>query len=211
MPLYLESCSVPRMPLRYGTEACCIVLSDSTYTRDIVALRNDPAVNRFIHHELLSQEEHEKWLMREAERRNSLNFVALVNGCFSGTASLYDIEPLGKCQYGRVVMPNDGRRIFAVAVEFLCLSFAFEVLQVQEAYCRVIRENQDVHRFHLRNGWRPESRYDGQLRLGCEEFSELGMKMGIDDWTLAMDKNRSLLRRLHTRSSVMTLSTDANH
>jgi RimJ/RimL family protein N-acetyltransferase len=199
------------MPLRYGSHACCIVLSDSTHTRDIVALRNDPSVNRFIHHERLTCEDHEKWLMREAERRDSLNFVALVNGRFSGTASLYDIEPLGKCQYGRVVMPNDGRRIFAVAVEFLCLSFAFEVIEVQEVYCRVIRENQDVYRFHLRNGWQPDSRYDGQLRIGTEEFSELGMKMSVVDWKCALERYRSLLHRLHTPATVTTFTTNANY
>lgn len=198
MPVELHNSIVGRMPLRYGSESCCLSLSDSSYTSDIVALRNDPSVSRFIHHEVLTEEQHENWLLGEAGRRDSLNFVALVNGRFSGTASLYDIEPPEKCQYGRVVMPNDGRRIFAVAVEFLCLSFAFDVLQVQEVYCRVIRENISVIEFHLRNGWHLEPRYDDRIRMGDEEYSELGMKMSLVDFRAAINKNRALLSRLHT-------------
>src|SRR5512147_871582 len=130
--LALERVDTRRMPLRYGSAACCLTLSDSRYTSEIVALRNNQEINRFIHHDHLTPEAHERWLRGESMRRDSLNFVILVAARFSGTASLYQIVPGTKCEFGRMVMPNDERRIYAVAAEFLCLSFAFEVLQLSE-------------------------------------------------------------------------------
>src|SRR5512142_1028867 len=150
----LERVETRRMPLHYGSGSCCLTLCDSRYTAEIVALRNNPEVNRFIHHDHLSTEAHERWLRGESMRRDSLNFVILVGGRFAGTASLYDIAAGASCQFGRMVMPRDERRIYAVAAEFLCLSFAFEVLQVGEAYCTVVAENTSVLEFHLRNGWK---------------------------------------------------------
>jgi RimJ/RimL family protein N-acetyltransferase len=197
MPVFLEECFAGRMPLRYGTDACCLVLSDSRYTREIVALRNDPAVNQFIHNRPLIEVEHEAWLMSQTQRIDTLNFVALINGRFGGTSSLYDIVPQQKCQYGRVVMPGDERRVFAIAVEFLCLSFAFEILGTQQVYCRVIKENHSVYEFHARNGWRHDSRYDEQQKVNGRLIAQYGMSMDRIDWARALEKARPMLQRLH--------------
>lgn len=186
-----------RMPLRYGSEACCLVVCESRYTPEIVALRNDPLVNRFIHHDLLTEESHERWLRGESMRRDSLNFVILVAGRFAGTASLYEILPGQSCQYGRMVMPLDDRRIYAVAAEFLSLSFGFEVLQLQEIHCTVAKENSAGLGFHLRNGWRRQRELDGFTRINGSEIAEVGLSMGVDDWPPALENNRDLLRRLH--------------
>lgn len=197
MPVYLEECFAGRMPLRYGTEACCIVLNDSRYTRDIVTLRNDPSVNRFIHNHPLTELQHEAWLMSQAQRLDALNFVALAKGRFAGTTSLYDIEPHQKCQYGRVVMPADERRMYAIAIEFLCLSFAFEILGLQHVYCRVIKENVSVYEFHARNGWRHDSRYDEEMKENGHTIVQYGMSMDRIDWSRALDRVRPVLQRLH--------------
>jgi len=194
MPLHLESCTFARMPLRYGSETCCLVLGDSKYTADIVALRNDPDVNRFIHHGEFTEDDHERWLI--SQTNDALNFVALVHGGFAGTASLYDIEPSVRCQYGRVVMPPK-RRVFAVAIEFLCLSFAFEVLHVAEVYCRVHKDNYPVYDFHLRNGWKRDSRYD---EIANDVVLQNGMSMSIETWPANFKNAQSILQRLHRKT-----------
>jgi RimJ/RimL family protein N-acetyltransferase len=186
-----------RIPLRYGTDACCLVPCDSRYTAEIVALRNNPHVNRFIHHDHLTEEAHERWMRGESMRRDSLNFVILVGGRFAGTASLYEIVAGQRCKYGRMVMPYDDRRIYAVAAEFLCLSFAFDLLQVEEVRCTVARENTSVLDFHLRNGWRREQRFDGFTRINGAEIAELGLSMSAAEWPSALERNRDLLKRLH--------------
>ena len=186
-----------KMPLGYGSDACRLVSCESRYTPQIVALRNNPALNRFIHHDHLTEEAHERWLRGESMRRDSLNFVILVSGRFAGTASLYDIVPGVRCQFGRMIMPNDERRMFAVAAEFLCLSLAFEVLQVQETHCRVAGGNAAVFEFHLRNGWKADSRFDGMTRINGSETTERGLSMSSEEWLSAFENNRELLRRLH--------------
>jgi RimJ/RimL family protein N-acetyltransferase len=193
----LERIDTRRMPLRYGSAACCLTLSDSRYTADIVNLRNNSEVNRFIHHDHLTPESHERWLRGESMRRDSLNFVILVAGHFAGTASLYRFVAGANCEFGRMVMPNDDRRIYAVAVEFLCLSFAFEILQAGEVYCTVAGQNTLVYEFHLRNGWKRDPRHDGFTRINGSETAEFGLSMSYDDWKKAMENNRDLLRRLH--------------
>jgi RimJ/RimL family protein N-acetyltransferase len=193
----LERVETRRMPLRYGSAACCLTLADSRYTPEIVALRNNPEVNRFIHHDHLTPEAHERWLRGESMRNDSLNFVILVAGRFAGTASLYQIVPGTKCEFGRMVMPNDNRRIYAVAAEFLCLSFAFEVLQVSDVYCTVGTQNKLVYEFHMRNGWKRDPRYDGFTRIHGSETAELGLSMNYEEWLKAMENNRDVLRRLH--------------
>ena len=211
MPLLLDQACFTRVPLRYGTERCCIELADSRYTRQIVALRNDPSVNQFIHNSPLTETEHEQWLSSQLGRRDALNFVSLVNNKFAGTASLYDIEPLARCQYGRVVMPDDGRRIFAIAIEFLCLSFAFEILQLTQVYCRVVRDNRSVYEFHLRNGWAPDPAYDSQSNLNGSEAVQLGMSMSLNQWESAVQDHRPLLQRLYHANPSLAETADADH
>ncbi len=200
----MNSAVLERIPLRYGSEACCLVGCESRYTPEIVSLRNDPLVNRFIHHDHLTEESHERWLRGESMRRDSLNFVILVAGRFAGTASLYDIVAGKACQYGRMVMPLDDRRIYAVAAEFLCLSFGFDVLQLQEIRCTVAKENTAVFDFHLRNGWKRKQELDGFTRINGSEIAEVGLSMTLSDWPRAVESNRDLLRRLYRTVIVET-------
>ena len=194
---WLESTETNRMPLRYGTDACSLVLSDSRYTQNIVNLRNNPEVNRYIRHDHLTPDAHERWLRGESMRRDSLNFVILVAGCFAGTASLYKIVAGSSCEFGRIAMPNDDRRVYAVAAEFLCLSFAFEVLQVREVHCTVVAENKSALGFYLRSGWKQDTRYDGFAKIDGYELSEVGLSMNLEGWAKALQNNRDVLRRLH--------------
>ena len=193
----MTAIAIERMPLRYGSEMCCLVTSEPQYTADIVKLRNNPAVNRYIHHDHLTEESHERWLKGETMRSDSLNFVILIKGRFAGTASLYHIEAGKSCEYGRMVMPLDNRRIYAVAVEFLCLSLAFDILQVLEVRCTVARENSLVLDFHLRNGWMRAPHLDGFTRINGSEIAEVGLTMDSAAWQRAVQNNRDLLRRLH--------------
>src|SRR5579859_3431365 len=106
MLMFLDDLDIPRAPLRYGTDACCLQLCDSTYSRDIVALRNSdlgPYLNR-IH---VGKEEHEQWMASRAVRPDILDFAILIQGAFGGTVSLTEIEPGKRCEVGRMIIPND--------------------------------------------------------------------------------------------------------
>lgn len=205
MKIFLEQCTSGRMPLSYGSSACSLVLGDSRFTEQIVALRNNSEVNRFIHHDHLTPEAHERWLSAQMQRGDSLDFVVLVHGAFAGTASLYNIVPGQRCEYGRLVMCPDERRMYVIAVEFLCLSLAFEVLRVRELYCTVVKENASVLNFHLRNGWKLDERFDQMVRVNGSEVLSTGLSISAADWPSARESVAPILKRLHGRKS------DARH
>jgi RimJ/RimL family protein N-acetyltransferase len=185
-----------KFPLRYGTDRCCIVLSDSRYAEQIVALRNDPALNAWIHKTDLNVELQNVFLSREIAQRDRFNFVILVDHEFCGTAGIYNIEHGISGEYGRLIMPDDPRRIYALAVEFLIMSFGFEILGLPQMHCNVVAENKSVIRLHLTNGWRQDMRYSYKGILNGEEVSHVGFSMSLDAWPRAAEKMHSLLRRL---------------
>src|SRR5271169_1421145 len=135
----LEALDIPKAPLRYGTDGCCLQLCDSSYSREMVELRNTdlgPYLNRIT----VREEEHEEWMRARSERNDILDFVILIQGRFGGTVSFTQIEHGKRCEFGRMIIPNDGRRVYTLAVEFLGMSFGFEILGMQQIYCAVVEK-----------------------------------------------------------------------
>ena len=185
-----------KAPLWYGTEACRLALNDSRYSEDIVRMRNDPEVNRYISGAGLTLEDHEKWLESQLHRRDALNFAIVAHGRFAGTVSLYDIVPGVKCEYGRFVMPATSVRLHAPAAELLALSFAFEVLGVAEVYCHVYEGSEKVRRVRIKLGWKRDEKYDEPNREGNSEFDSLGYSIPFEAWTETLERYRDKLQLL---------------
>jgi RimJ/RimL family protein N-acetyltransferase len=181
-----------KFPLLYGGGPCQLCLGDSRFTDQIVALRNDAELGQHLSGDSLAPAEHESWLEGQLARRDALNFVVLVRGEFAGTASLYNIEAGVRCEYGRVVMPDTGVRVFAVAAEFLCMSFAFEVLGVGEIYCRVREDNRGVANLHASIGWSRDARFD---QPDSSEGAQAGFSFPLAGWPEAFERHRRILLR----------------
>ena len=96
----LSGLNFRKFPLRYGTDACYITLTDDFYASETIALRNTPALGTFINYVHLSSETHQDWLSSQLERDDALNFAFVVKQRFSGTLSLYDIEHGKQCELG---------------------------------------------------------------------------------------------------------------
>ena len=187
-----------KLPLSYGTERCRIVLNDSRYTEELLALRNDESLNRFLHHELLTPETHDRWLRQQLDRRDVLNFAALVEGEFAGAAALYDIK--GDCaEYGRLVMKPGSVRAWAPAVSFLSHSFGFEVIGLTIVYCRILEGNARTLRYAVKVGYRRDPAYDQEVVFHGEKARLLGFSQSCDDWPEVFEANRDLLQRLLLR------------
>ncbi len=193
--MFLGDLDIPKAPLRYGTDACWLQLCDSTYSRDIVALRNSdlgPYLNR-IH---VRDEEHEQWMASRSVRPDILDFVILIQGAFGGTVSFTDIEPGKRCEFGRMMIPNDGRRVYTLAVEFLGMSFGFEVLGLEEIYCAVVEKNETILRLHLRNGWKFNSSYDREAVVNGSHTRLVGLSVSRDSWPDCFAGMKGLVKRL---------------
>ncbi len=192
----LSSLSSPKLPLRYGTESCYVTLTDDRFTTDIVALRNTLALGKYINYVELSRTDHERWLAAQLEREDALNFVLVARQLFAGTLSLYNIEHGKSCEFGRMMMPDDGRRVYALAAEILGMSFAFEILGVQTLYCSVMEGNDAVLNFHFRNGWTRDLRYDRRERVNGLNASLMGLSVHRSKWPKSFAAMHLLAKRL---------------
>ncbi len=193
--MLLHELELPKVPLRYGTDACCLVLADSTYSDDIMNLRRSdlgPYMNRI----QVTKEAHERWITSRMRSQGVLDFVILIQGKFAGNVSLCDIEPGRRCEYGRLMMPNDGRRIYAPAVEFLAMSFGFEVLGMESLYCAVVRENESVWRLHIANGWKLDPSYDREHMVNGQTMHLLGLCIEKAIWSDAFESMKKIAKRL---------------
>jgi RimJ/RimL family protein N-acetyltransferase len=194
--LDLSALNSTKMPLRYGTDTCYITLADRCFVDETVALRNNPALGKYINYANLSTEDHERWLCDQLERDDALNFVLVAEQKFAGTLSLYNIQHGASCEFGRMMMPDDGRRIYVLAAEMLGMSFAFEVLGMQTLYCVVMEGNDSVLNFHLRNGWTRDARYERNQNVNGLSARLIGLSVDRSRWPDCFAKMLPLSRRL---------------
>ena len=188
----LDCIEKPKFPLSYGTGRFRLELCDSRYTQQIVDLRNDPRLNEFIHHDPLNVEAQERFLDAELDRRDGFNFAILVDGCFAGTTALMNVRS-GTAEYGRFVMSEGPLRRFAPAATLGCLSFGFEILGLEEVYCRIIRENQRVRQFHERMGWNRASRYGREVPFHGARRVLVGYSVNVSAWPDMFERHRAIL------------------
>jgi RimJ/RimL family protein N-acetyltransferase len=184
------------MPLRYGTEECYITLTDSHFIDETVSLRNTPALGKYINYIELSVDDHTNWLAKQLEKDDALNFVLIAQKRFCGTLSLYNIRHGNCCEFGRMMMPDDGRRVYALAAEILGMSFAFEVLGIQKLYCVVMDGNNSVLNFHLKNGWNRDDRYERYESVNGVKVHLIGLSVDRLQWPACFTKMRPLAKRL---------------
>jgi RimJ/RimL family protein N-acetyltransferase len=192
----LSALAFRKLPLRYGTESCYITLTDDRYAEETIALRNNPALGTYINYVELSAQAHQEWLASQLERDDALNFALVSKQRFSGTLSLYDIQHGRQCELGRVMMPNDGRRIYALAAGILGISFAFDILGVQTLYCTTAGDNKSVFNSQLRTGWKIDPRFDRVVCIRDIETRLIGLSMDRADWPKVFARMAPVARRL---------------
>jgi len=203
--MLLTSLRVAKVPLRYGTDACCLALLDSTYTSEILHMRNSD-LGAYLTRIQLTEQEHERWIENRLSQPNVLDFVALVRGAFAGTVSLTEIVPGASCELGRMIMPNDGRRVYALAVEFLGMSFGFEILGLKEMHCAVVEGNDSILRLHLRNGWRLNPAYDRDADVNGKRLHLAGLGIARSEWPGSFAGMSRLVKRLLDETSAPVIA-----
>lgn len=185
-----------KMPLSYGSERCRIVLNDSRYTEELVALRNDPRLNRFIHHDWLTPEKHDAWLCNQLDGRKDFNFAILVDGEFAGAIALYHISG-GAAEYGRFIMKEGPVRAYAFVATLLVASFGFEIIGLDLIYGQALEGNKHIHKHLAKNGYRRDPRYDQDIEFDGEKTKLLGFSLSYDEWPAVFAANRNTLMMLH--------------
>ena len=179
----------------YGGPKSCLVRSTPRFAEQIVELYNDPQVRVSTCQEASSAEEHRAWLAREEQLGRDANFVILAKAGFAGTISLNDVIPDRTAEVQRFVTATNGLRPFALAAEFLVISYAFNVLHCRSVWCALGASAPQIVDFHLKNGWERCPHYDRPSKLD-PSGKMLGLRFGRDQWAPAMEECRDLLIRL---------------
>lgn len=206
--MFLKQLHIPRAPLRYGTDSCCIQLCDSTYSSEIRSLRNSD-LGPFLSNMEIAEEEHERWMTSRAARSDVLDFVILIQGAFGGTVSLTEIEHGKVCELGRMMIPNDGRRVYHLAAQFLGISFGFEMLGVQEMYCAVAEKNDRLLRLQLRNGWKLNPAYNRVAMVNGSAMQLVGLSVVRASWPELFSSMKNLVMRLLNKESAPVVFENA--
>ncbi len=115
----------------------------------VLELRGDPRLNRFLHTTSSNLEDQLSWFAEYYERPGDYYFVVerLAGGAPEGVISIYNVDPEARTgEWGRWVLRPSS--LAAVESAWLIYRCAFELLGLEEAYCRTNAENESVVSFH---------------------------------------------------------------
>jgi len=116
---------------------------------EILSLRSNSERNRFLHTTPPSLDDQRAWMAIYYNRPNDYYFVVerLQNSMAEGVISIYDIADGAQCgEWGRWILRP--KSLAAVESAWLIYRFAFDVLGLQEVYCRTVTDNKPVVSFH---------------------------------------------------------------
>lgn len=119
----------------------------------VLKLRNNPELNRFLHATSQKLDDQLAWFASYYSRPNDYYFVVerLIDGIAEGVISLYDInEAIGEGEWGRWILREGS--LAAIESTWLIYRFAFEILELNQVYCRTVADNQSVVSFHDSTG-----------------------------------------------------------
>jgi RimJ/RimL family protein N-acetyltransferase len=117
----------------------------------IVELRTNPALTRFVHAISPCLEDQLTWLEQYFSRGGDYYFIveSLRGGYFEGTVAVYDVAD-GAGEWGRWVLRPGS--LAAPESALLLYRVAFDILGLNEVYCRTVALNESVLSFHDRCG-----------------------------------------------------------
>lgn len=169
----------------------------------IVALRNNPELNGFLHRGGQTTEAQREWLAAYYMRPGDYYFVVerLEDGGAEGLIGLYDVNlQTRSAEWGRWILRPGS--LAAVESAWLIYRLGFEQLELASVYCRTVAANQRVVSFHDSCGIAQRSTLnqhftiDGVVHDAVEhrvtraEWPELDTRLGQLARTLARRRSR---------------------
>lgn len=115
----------------------------------VLDLRGNPTLGKYLHPISGRVEDQLRWFASYYEKQDDYYFVIERKGTGSpeGVVSLYDIDPAScSAEWGRwIVRPGSLAAIESCWLIYRC---AFEILGLQQVFCRTVAENVRVLSFH---------------------------------------------------------------
>jgi len=171
----------------------------------IVALRNDPALGRFIQRGATTVDEQQAWMREYYARPGDYLFVVeRREGRAEGMVGLYDVKN-GEAEWGRWVL----RRGSLAAVESALGIYkaGFELLNLDRIYCRTVADNVHVLSFHDSCGLHRTSRQVPRVRIGAQSFEMVEHELAGSRWPSVRARLDKQAARIASRAQCRTSSS----
>ena len=147
---------------------------------DILELRTDPELGRFLNPTAGGVEDQERWIEAQRARSGDYYFVIeTLGGRWEGVVGLYGIEDASG-EWGRWILRRGS--LAASASVLLLLRFGFDELGLERIYCRTLAQNVVVVSFHDSCGYTNRSEY---IDTGGRVFVEHSLV--LPDWSAFCD------------------------
>ncbi len=147
----------------------------------VVALRNDPALNQYLHATSASIENQVAWFADYYARTGDYYFVIerADTGVAEGVISIYDIA-VGVGEWGRWILKPGS--LAAVESAWLIYRMAFEQLALASIFCRTVADNAAVVSFHDSCGIPTRRVLPAHFLLGGKKMDAVEHRMDTHSW-----------------------------
>lgn len=141
-----------RHAFRIDGPAYCLRSAELSDCPFILSVRTDPELARYLGDSAQSLEQQTAWMEAYFARDLDYYFIIqrLSDGKPEGTIGVYDVSPAPNerraAEWGRWILKRGSWA--AIESTYLIYRFAFEVLKLDELYCRTVAQNASVISFH---------------------------------------------------------------
>lgn len=115
----------------------------------VLELRQNPKLNRYLNEGATTIAEQERWLDKYFTRLGDYCFIIenISNGNPEGMISIYNVDKKQrKAEWGRWILRLGS--LAAAESSYMIYKVAFEILRLEELYCRTLSLNKSVVAFH---------------------------------------------------------------
>jgi RimJ/RimL family protein N-acetyltransferase len=165
----------------------------------IVGLRTNASLNRYLHASSSRVEDQVQWIAHYHQRSGDYYFVveSRLSHDPEGVVSLYDIDNDSRNgEWGRWILKPGS--LAAVESAWLIYRVAFEIIGLQEAFCRTVAANAAVVSFHDSCGIADRRTLAGHFELGGHRHDAIEHRVDRVAWP-ALDARLSRLAALTAR------------
>lgn len=122
----------------------------------ILPWRNAPAVRQSMFHQnIISEAEHQAWFLRLQQNNNARWFVHEKSGVYDGVVYFTDINLQDRSTLWGFYLAPDAAPGSGTLLGIDGLDMAFDTLQLETVYAKVLTDNKKSIRFHLKLGFEP--------------------------------------------------------
>lgn len=149
----------------------------------ITELRNNSNLNRFIHSTSPNPESQLEWLRHYYERIGDYYFIVerQDSGLHEGLISIYDVRADCACgEWGRWLLRPGS--LAAIESAWLIYRCAFELLSLDEVFCRTVANNESVVSFHDSCGISNRLKLDKYFNLNGQQVDAIEHRVRKQDW-----------------------------